>query len=54
MLWVDCTVGQQRIAKPAHGGGHHIQLIINLPISVKFFILNNHRNIIDTPLFWQH
>ncbi len=53
MLRVDRAVGQQRIAKPAHRGAHHIQLIVNLPVSGELFVLDDHRHIVDAPLLWQ-
>ncbi len=53
MLRVDRTVGQQRITKPAYRRAHHIQLVVNLPVCAEFFILHNHRDIINAPLFRQ-
>ncbi|CNU32029.1 Uncharacterised protein [Salmonella enterica subsp. enterica serovar Bovismorbificans] len=53
MLRIDSAIGQQRIAKPADGGGHNIQLIINLAIGGEAFVLNDHRHIVDAPLFRQ-
>ncbi len=35
MLRMNSAIGQQRIAKPADGGGHNIQLIINLVSAEK-------------------
>ena len=53
MLRINRPVGQQRVAKPPNGGGHHIQLIIDLSVRGKLFVLNNHRHIVYPPLFWQ-
>ncbi|MNY36964.1 hypothetical protein D3C86_1714920 [compost metagenome] len=53
MLGVNRTVGQKRIAKPTDGCAHHVQLIVDLPVGGKLFVLHNHRHIVDAPLFWQ-
>ena len=54
MLRINRPVGQQRIAKPADGSGHDVELIVNLTISRELFVLNNHRHIINAPLLRQH
>ena len=53
MLRVKRPVSQQRIAKPANGCAHDIELIINLSRCGELFILHNHRDIINSPLLWQ-
>ena len=53
MLRIKRAVGQQRIAKPANGGAHNIELVVNLAFRGEFLILHDHRHIIDSPLLWQ-
>jgi len=53
VLRVNSAVGQQRIAKPSHRGAHYIQLIINLSVGGEFFVLHDHRHIVDAPLLRQ-
>ena len=53
MFRIESAIGQQRIAKPADGGAHDIQLIINFASGGKLLVLYDNRYIIDSPLLRQ-
>ncbi len=53
VLRINGAVGQQRVAKPAYRRAHHVQLVVNLPVSGEFLVLHNHRHIVDAPLLRQ-
>ena len=53
MFGIESAIGQQRIAKPADSGAHHIQLVVDLAGGGELLVLDNHRHIIDSPLLRQ-
>ncbi|CAH0327001.1 hypothetical protein SRABI106_04858 [Rahnella aquatilis] len=52
MLRIHRAVGQYVLPEPADGGGHDVHLIIDFTGVVQALILQNDRNIIHAPAFW--